>query len=736
MRVIGVHAENFLSFAPDDIAKEDHVCPAGDEGKSDEAPRAGLHLANLSPTLTLLVGPNGSGKTNVIRVVQAILAGLETPYPSESAQAHRIPHIDYPLRPTILQMDVEWDDHELGVLRAAWLTGLLAYRQDSAWSQLKKHGDATNNGNIYPKDDQLSALNSALENAVRTMDLEPLRKGTLRLAYDTTYPDRYTVHYDFSLHGQSISLSVVGNNAGFLAGSDAGGSYRSLRETTADLIKNQGQEDAFARFLDGEDVPLPEVPDLGPVVLIPFGLDNRATIMTSLNPSSMSTVPSQRVSLNRLLGWPPASQEGLSLGTIVALLVRRAIICETTWVIPDVCHLEDVPWETDTLLSAGHLPLYLFRLKNGSPVEKSQFVTVCRWFRDLTDQTLDVALETIRDGDHHAHAKVRLVTDRGIPITNMGAGRGRLAYLAALLTQHTGKVVCLDEPEVHVYPYLQGRVAEKMAQSGAQYLVTTHAPTLVQGVGLNYVRRLTIQDQITCIREVTERSLPKEAWDKLRPNKRWSTADDLMILFANQVVFVEGATDAAVLPEWFRHWSRSEGLSPDDQLAQRLGLRWHPSGGKNGVAVRARLATLFGIPWVALYDADVLGWAIDRETQQEVAGENGTVLAEWVKYKFVLESVSQGDVAAIPHLPARSNQKLFLCGTTVHSNLDQLSMFRGKTKDATIYRAIASAEGITPTLKEEFPQLTALFRQVWVQRPIRIPTARRKLGRRRLRTQA
>lgn len=110
MRIMGIYASNYLSFGAGAIQCEesDKFQRSASTKTVDENTEEtlGLRLTRIPTDLLMIVGPNGCGKTNVIRVVETILHGL-SPSNEESPP---IPHVHSPDSPTELAMDIEFDN--------------------------------------------------------------------------------------------------------------------------------------------------------------------------------------------------------------------------------------------------------------------------------------------------------------------------------------------------------------------------------------------------------------------------------------------------------------------------------------------------------------------------------------------------------------------------------------------------------------------------------------------------
>jgi len=88
-----------------------------------------------------------------------------------------------------------------------------------------------------------------------------------------------------------------------------------------------------------------------------------------------------------------------------------------------------------------------------------------------------------------------------IPLEFSGAGIAEALFLSAVLAGSTGQVVLLDEPALNLHPTMQATLLGELQAlahrpeegEGSQFLVNTHAPTLVPPDAIECVSRFTLQ---------------------------------------------------------------------------------------------------------------------------------------------------------------------------------------------------------------------------------------------------
>lgn len=632
---------------------------------------------DLQPGLNVFVGPNGGGKSNILRGLGFVLQHFSDLLPGFRQSAPFLPP-HKPVDPTAhtrLVCEIEWDTPDEWQLWTAFLIGALVPRRD--WSL--RNIFETPTSEPFPFDgDRLNQYLQAVSQLDFSSAVSLFAHQNLIVDVDPT-----THRCELKCRFPKLHADLDATGSGYLHLSDKlpTGPAVSLAELYVRTFKPEMQERWSGFWRGAED--LPSLPALDWECL--KGLrDGESAALHAFEgtyqlrldlPSTV--VPLQRVPRNEQIGTE------LRWGSAVATLLQESYVHWDRWEVMD-----PAPWEHGAPLAyhlrRGELGPALLTLAARGWTGQNAYQEVCREFQELTGTSLayrieDPPLQSPGESDHPP-ILVTADTTADIPIGQAGSGRAQIAMLLLMLRSR-GAVLALDEPEHALHPMLQARLAEQWHGTGAQTLVATHSPWLVPMSRLDRVRHIMLNPETGCSRVSPGPRAGDEASHGTRITrsvlaKQVRYPGDGIWLFAPIVVLVEGVNDAAALSVWFDKWvSVSNGERGTHWSA---GTCFWPSGGKTAIMPFSRILDHFEIPWVALFDADCL--ARDGEAPKRLTRDNKPVWEAWREAGFLpvtpddLSNYSWADRHALYPLKREGQTgQIFLRGTRAKDNLDTLS---------------------------------------------------------------
>lgn len=144
-------------------------------------------------------------------------------------------------------------------------------------------------------------------------------------------------------------------------------------------------------------------------------------------------------------------------------------------------------------------------------------------------------------------SKADLLVERNgdflLPLDNLGSGISQVIMLAAHATVEVNRVVCMEEPEVHLHPLLQRKLLRYLAEETEnQYVIATHSAHVLDST-LASVFHATLEADGTHLAYAgTPEELSKIAFDLgYRPSD---------LLQTNFAIWVEGPSDRIYISRW------------------------------------------------------------------------------------------------------------------------------------------------------------------------------------------
>ncbi len=301
--------------------------------------------------------------------------------------------------------------------------------------------------------------------------------------------------------------------------------------------------------------------------------------------------------------------------------------------------------------TAPHLlPARLFRMANGDEADRRRFQEVCGLFGELSGgRQLAVRMEPLPLSGSASGATAPPVAPPGAgatpsstagpgapatpeggvlvdllvtngahvsgstghaerPIQFCGAGTWEALVLAEALQTSAGSVVILDEPAVNLHPNWQRSVREYLSAGSAQAVVVTHAGGVVP---LSATRTPDHETAIVrlCLdgAGTNAHRLEPANWGKI--GRKLEAKGNTGLFFVERAILVEGQDDQDVV----RILAERLGLEPE-------GAAWGvvECGGRENLPDYIGLCRGLGITYLAVMDGDATNAAAKKEVRDQV----------------------------------------------------------------------------------------------------------------------
>jgi hypothetical protein len=540
-----------------------------------------LWLRDLPQTL-VVVGPNGGGKTNLLRLLQIVQVAIERAATFSQEASYAL--VRFAAARRLGAAPAEVPAVRVGIaLTEPWEFSLLASFVRAAIASAILRSTSTNA--------DVSGTVAWVRQYVDAAVLAPVGSGTIVVDFVNAATGPWTIGYEFDVDGERFRWVLDGPQS------------RGALLRAADAARMDLPSYPITQKLDLDEHHVPRQPFTLADLLPPPGEARALALDTGPQWEGLTW------EFTALAGIAPElTQRGFSLADVLHVILERALV-----LLGDLREPPRLEYTVSEVTSGSapvdgrHIPVRLFRLKNGSAADRRQFAAIQSLFSRLTGRTFDIVLAIPppgQGGEPPASLQVSVMIShhgQDLPIDFAGAGIWEALLLSATLPESAGLVAVLDEPARNLHPTLQRGLLTEMRRAPGQFVLITHSPYLVsisEHRDLAGIVRFDTANGVTCQRRLAANDEPGSA--RLR-KVLGESADARALLFARGVVLVEGGTELGALPVWFAKSLTAGRLGAPDALNVMV----FSVDGDRGFGTLTGLLHVFGVPWAIVCDGSV-----------------------------------------------------------------------------------------------------------------------------------
>jgi hypothetical protein len=382
----------------------------------------------LDPSLTVVTGPNGVGKSNLGRCLELCRAviGRTTADPV----ADRLDLYKDAGFQGSGQFEVRADVD----LDQGWERTLVRAFVCSAFA-------TTHELRSQPNAPSAAELDVLAREGISEESLAPMWSGSLIVRFDSRMQLPWFAAWEFAHAGQTWHITLAWHGG------------QQLRSGHADPSAPPGGARSFATWLLEAKLDDKKLLDFAAALQVPA--DQALTFWVSPLTAG-NTIPQSLRDLASALGYGSEEVMNRNFGfdQVLSTILRRGIVLTDNRRLPLARRfsLEELGRPTDLRDGSG-VAAELYRLKNGDARENERFEQIGQTFTYLTRRTLGLRA---RPGPADGQGQGMIIEPTVIdgygerPVEFAGAGVQEALVLSALLPSEPGRTVVLDEPAVNL----------------------------------------------------------------------------------------------------------------------------------------------------------------------------------------------------------------------------------------------------------------------------------------------
>lgn len=556
-----------------------------------------LDLPALDLSTNIIIGPNGAGKTNLIRaivMVRDVINLGRDPGRQQWTSAHRQGSEAGKFH---VEIEIELEEQKEQDLLTTFLRASLEATPEGALDLSGKRP--------VPKQ-RVEEYRKWIEREITSDRLRSLFSGTMVVTHEKSPADWWDISYRFAHGGQTYEW--------VLESRDRQPGVQIWQDNTG-IQESKRPYEFVTRYLEiDEQRPFSHEFELEHL------LPNEGSRMSQAEVSYSGSAPQAPANMRF------AQYMGVDLKSTGRSFHMMQVFAKTFS--ESILVLEDIrgrprldysmreveqPGAIEQLGDGSGIPLYLYRLKNGTADERRTYREIRELFHELTREKLEVSTSPTETGRHDNEERAIRIepllerTKGDIPVILSGAGTWESLVVSVFLCHPGNTVAFLDEPALNLHPILQRHLAKRISDNSAQSFIVTHSPyllTIETAEDLRRIIRLYKKgDETKSARLESEEQRPLTEKESQALLKELRASSDVgSILFSSGVLFVEGETEQGLLPVWFdESQTAKEKGSPTD-----LNLAILAVNGQTNFAKYVSFAERFKLPWAILCDGPAI----------------------------------------------------------------------------------------------------------------------------------
>ena len=262
--------------------------------------------------------------------------------------------------------------------------------------------------------------------------------------------------------------------------------------------------------------------------------------------------------MNRLIPWDALPQ------TLKVSAIRKTTA-------------EPLEQQSDQIVGGEGLNRALLQLSNPKPEEQKESTRKYQTFLHFVKRVLNDSEADVRVPADASMITVKTSGSEYRALNDLGTGIEELIIIAAVVACNNNKLICIEEPKIHLHPALQARLLQYLSDDQEnRFLIATHSPTIINTKNIS-VTHVTMAKGKSTTKPIISLVESRDLLDDLGAH-----ASDL--IQSNFIIWVEGPSDRIYVNDWIAR--------TDSRLTEGLHYSIMFYGGKLLSACSANAETL------------------------------------------------------------------------------------------------------------------------------------------------